>query len=42
MGLHFGEAGDRVSKLEEVVALFKAHWSGEVTNIAGQHVRVSG
>ncbi len=42
MGLEFGDPGERVTKLEEVVALFKAHFSGEVMNIDGKHVRVSG
>lgn len=42
MGLQFGAAPDRVRKLEEVVALLKAHWSGEVMQIDGEHVKVSG
>jgi probable F420-dependent oxidoreductase len=32
----------RVDKLEEVIALFKAHWSGEPIELNGEHVRVSG
>lgn len=42
MGLTFHEAPRRVSKLEEVVALVKAHWSGEPIDVAGEYVRVSG
>jgi probable F420-dependent oxidoreductase len=42
MGLVFDEAPIRVSKLEEVVALVKAHWSGEPIDFQGEHVRVSG
>lgn len=42
MGLTFGEAPSRVRKLEEVVALLKAHWSGEVMQLTGEHVNVSG
>lgn len=42
MGLTFDEAPRRVARLEEVVALLKAHWSGEVMNIDGEYVKVSG
>ncbi|MCK9930750.1 TIGR03621 family F420-dependent LLM class oxidoreductase [Frankia sp. Mgl5] len=42
MGLTFHEAPQRVSKLEEVIILVKAHWSGEPIAIDGDHVRVSG
>ena len=42
MGLTFGDAGERVGKLEEVVALVKAHWSGEEIRCLGDHVRVHG
>ena len=42
MGVPMGSAADRVTKLEEVVALLKAHWSGEVIDIDGAHVHVSG
>jgi probable F420-dependent oxidoreductase len=42
MGLDFDGAPQRVTKLEEVVALLKAHWSGDVMDIAGEYVKVSG
>ncbi|WP_216893499.1 TIGR03621 family F420-dependent LLM class oxidoreductase [Nocardia alni] len=42
MGLSFEEAPQRVSKLEEVVALIKAHCSGEPIDHHGRHVEVSG
>ncbi len=42
MGLDFGDAPRRVSKLEEVVALVKAHWSGEQLDLRGEFVEVSG
>jgi probable F420-dependent oxidoreductase len=42
MGLEFGEPGDRVDKLVEVVALLKAFWSGEQIDIEGEHVYVVG
>ncbi|WP_436791232.1 TIGR03621 family F420-dependent LLM class oxidoreductase [Yinghuangia sp. YIM S10712] len=42
MGLTFHDAPKRVSKLEEVVALVKAHWSGEPIDVHGEHVNVSG
>jgi probable F420-dependent oxidoreductase len=42
MGLIFDEPGPRVKKLEEVVALVKAHFSGEQLNMEGEFVRVSG
>lgn len=42
MGLTFAEAPSRVDKLEEVVALLKAHWSGEDMDLSGQHVNVKG
>lgn len=38
MGVPFEPAPQRVSKLEEVVALFKAHCSGEPLDIDGDHV----
>lgn len=38
MGVPFEPAGRRVSKLEEVVALFKAHCLGEPLDIAGEYV----
>ena len=42
MGITFDEAGRRVDRLIEVVALLKAHWSGEQMKVAGEHVNVSG
>ncbi|MEX5712928.1 TIGR03621 family F420-dependent LLM class oxidoreductase [Parafrankia sp. FMc6] len=42
MGLPFHAAPQRVSKLEEVVTLVKAHWSGGPIDVAGDHVKVSG
>lgn len=42
MGLTFGEGPRRVDKLEEVVALLKAHWSGEQIEIDGRYVQVHG
>ncbi|OBK64264.1 F420-dependent oxidoreductase [Mycobacterium colombiense] len=42
MGLPFEEAPLRVSKLEEVVGLIKAHCTGEPIDYAGTHVQVSG
>ncbi|ONH30879.1 F420-dependent oxidoreductase [Pseudofrankia asymbiotica] len=42
MGLAFGPAPRRIDKLVEVVALAKAHWSGEPIEIKGDHVNVSG
>ncbi len=42
MGLVFGEPRDRVTKLEEVVRLIKAHWSGEPIECDGRFVRVTG
>ena len=42
MGLAFDGAPQRVAKLAEVVALLKAHWSGEVMNLAGEYVNVAG
>ena len=42
MGLAFNDAPQRVSKLEEVVALLKAHWSGGPIDVQGEHVKVSG
>jgi probable F420-dependent oxidoreductase len=42
MGLSFAAAPDRVTKLGEMIALLKAHFSGEDMEIAGQHIEVSG
>ncbi len=42
MGLTFDEAGRRVSKLEEVIAMFKAHFTGDELSFEGEHVTASG
>ncbi|XVQ06487.1 TIGR03621 family F420-dependent LLM class oxidoreductase [Spirillospora sp. CA-255316] len=42
MGLAFEDAPRRVSKLEEVVALIKAHSTGEQIDHDGAHVKVGG
>jgi probable F420-dependent oxidoreductase len=42
MGLCFDEAPRRVAKLEETIALVKAHWSGEQMDIDGTYVKASG
>jgi probable F420-dependent oxidoreductase len=42
MGLAFAPAGDRVSKLEETVALFKAHCAGEELSFDGPRVTAVG
>ena len=42
MGLTFGEARRRVDKLEEVIALLKAYWSGEELECHGDYINVSG
>ncbi len=42
MGLTFDTPGRRISKLEEVVALIKAHCSGEELACAGEFVNVDG
>ena len=42
MGLTFPPAPQRVAKLQEVVALVKAHWSGEQLNFRGEFVTASG
>jgi probable F420-dependent oxidoreductase len=42
MGVPFAPGGRRVDKLEEVVALLKAHWSGEQIELSGEHVNVHG
>jgi probable F420-dependent oxidoreductase len=42
MGLTFDRPGRRIAKLAEVVALLKAHWSGDELAIDGEHVRVHG
>ena len=42
MGLTFGAPPDRVAKLKEVVALFKAQCSGEQLDVEGRHVTATG
>jgi probable F420-dependent oxidoreductase len=42
LGVDFAPGRQRVDKLEEVVALLKAHWSGEQIDIRGDHVHVTG
>src|SRR6478736_2855067 len=42
MGLEFDTPGRRISKLEEVVALIKAHCSGKELACAGEFVNVDG
>jgi probable F420-dependent oxidoreductase len=42
MGLNFDDAPRRVTKLEEVVALLKAHFSGEQMDVEGKFVRAAG
>jgi probable F420-dependent oxidoreductase len=42
MGLAYGDGPRRVDKLVEVVALLKAHWSGEQMDLTGEHVNVHG
>jgi probable F420-dependent oxidoreductase len=41
MGIPFDRPGVRISRLEEVVRLMKAHFSGEPIDIDGDHVHVS-
>jgi probable F420-dependent oxidoreductase len=42
MGLPFDKPGRRITKLEEVIGLFKAHFTGEEMDCAGEFVTVSG
>ncbi|WP_216905637.1 TIGR03621 family F420-dependent LLM class oxidoreductase [Nocardia noduli] len=42
MGLKFAEAPDRVGKLEEAVALYKAHTGGEPLDIDGEYLTAHG
>ena len=42
MGLTFDPPGRRIAKLEEVIALFKAHFAGEEIDCAGEFFTVSG
>jgi probable F420-dependent oxidoreductase len=41
MGVRWDPAPARIERLEEVVALMKAHFAGEQIDVAGRHVRVS-
>jgi probable F420-dependent oxidoreductase len=42
MGLHFDDAPRRVSKLEEVIALFRAHFSGADLDFRGTYATAAG
>ena len=42
MGLTFDEAPARVSKLEEVIAMFRAHFAGGDLDFRGDHVTATG
>jgi probable F420-dependent oxidoreductase len=42
MGVAFDTPGQRISKLQEVVALIKAHCTGEELTCTGDHVNVQG
>jgi probable F420-dependent oxidoreductase len=42
MGVAFDPAPRRVTKLEEVVALVKAHWAGDELDLRGEFVNVEG
>ncbi len=42
MGIPFARPGPRITKLEEVIALFKAYWSGEELDCKGEFVNVRG
>jgi len=42
MGIPFDRPSRRIAKLEEVVGLVKAHWSGEVLDRNGEFVQVRG
>jgi probable F420-dependent oxidoreductase len=42
MGVAFDTPGQRIDKLEEVVALIKAHCAGDELAAAGEHVNVNG
>jgi len=42
LGLPFAEAPHRIDKLREVVALVKAHWSGEPLDVRGEHATAAG
>ena len=42
LDIAFRPGKERVDKLEEVIALFRAHWSGEPVEVRGGHVNVTG
>lgn len=42
MGIPFDPPAQRITKLEEVVQLLKAHWSGDELEVDGTFVRVQG
>ena len=42
LGLPFAPPGQRVDKLAEVVALVKAHWSGDPLEVRGEHATAAG
>ena len=42
MGVEFEPPGRRITKLEEVIALVKAHWAGDELDLHGEFVNVSG
>ena len=42
MGLTFDPGPTRVARLEEAVAVIKAHWTGQQIDFDGDHIRVGG
>ncbi len=42
LGLQMDRPGVRIERLEEAVAVLRAHWSGEPIDVQGKHVHVSG
>ncbi len=42
MGVPWRPAGERIARLAEVVALVKAHFSGQPIDLAGEYIQVSG
>lgn len=42
LGVPMEGAGTRISRLDEVIGLVKAHWSGEPLDVEGEHVQVHG
>ncbi len=42
MGIAFERPGARIAKLQEVINLVRAHWSGEELDLSGDHVNVRG